>query len=290
MARRDRCGSSGRGGGWVARRAVSSAAVAIVPADSVDLDALTAVFNGAYSDYFVPLKLDRGGLELTIDICDIDLAASRVALEDGNPVAFAFLALRGDDGWIGGMGTLPTHRRRGLGEKALTEVLGEAKTRGATSVRLEVIEQNQPARRLYEKLGFRRERDLNVWILDSAPPRVTKAQPADPAEAHAWIKANRPAQEPWQRADETLEHMRARGLEFQALAMDGRGAALYRGNGVLQLAADDEKTAAHLLAAVGAQGDGLRFVNVPDGDAANAALALLKAKLQLRQHEMRATI
>ena len=277
-------------GGSPALRAVSSAAVALVPADSVDFDALTELFNGAYSDYFVPLKLDRAGLELTIDICDIDLAASRVALEDGNPVAFAFLALRGEEGWIGGMGTLPTHRRRGLGENALTEVLAEAKNRGAASVRLEVIEQNEPARHLYEKLGFERERDLNIWILDSAPPRVTKAEPVDPAEAHAWIKANRRSQEPWQRADETLEHMRARGLEFEALAMADEGAALYRGNGVLQLAARDEKAAGHLLAAVGAQGDGLRFVNVPDDDLANAALALLKAQLQLRQHEMRASL
>src|SRR5205807_8996739 len=31
---------------------VSSAAVALVPADSVELDALMALFNGAYSDYF----------------------------------------------------------------------------------------------------------------------------------------------------------------------------------------------------------------------------------------------
>lgn len=272
------------------RATVSSAAVALVPADSIDLDALIALFNGAYSDYFVPLRLDRGGLELTIDICDIDLAASRVALENGEPAAFAFLALRGDEGWIGGMGTLPGHRRRGLGGEALSEVLAEAKSRGAKSVRLEVIEQNQPARRLYEKLGFRRERDLNVWILDSAPPRVTKAQPADPVEAHAWIKAHRRAQEPWQRADETLDHMLARGLAYEALTLDGQGAALYRGNGVLQLAAPDEKVAVHLLAAVGAQGDGLRFVNVPGADPANAALALLKAQLQLRQHEMRVTI
>ena len=67
--------------------------MALVPADSVELDALMALFNGAYSDYFVPLELDRAGLELTIDICDIDLGASRVDVEDDEPAAFAFLAL-----------------------------------------------------------------------------------------------------------------------------------------------------------------------------------------------------
>ena len=262
----------------------------LVPADSVDLDELTGLFNLAYSDYFVPLRLDRAGLEFTIAVCDIDLAASRVALESGEPVAFAFLALRGDEGWIGGMGTIAAHRRRGHGKRALSEVLEQARGRGAKSVRLEVIEQNKPARKLYEKLGFERERDLGVWILDSAPPVVTNAQPADPAQSHAWIKANRCAPEPWQRADETLEHMQARGLAYEALAVGEDGAALYRGNGVLQLAARDDKAAAHLLAAVGAQGDGLRFVNVPAGDPAEAALELLRAKLQLRQHEMRITL
>ena len=265
-----------------------------MPADSVVLDALTAVFNAAYSDYFVPLRLERPALEFTIEICDIDLGASRVVLAHGEPVAFAFLALRGNEGWIGGMGTVPTHRRRGLGEEALTAVLGEARDRKLASVRLEVLEQNEPARRLYDKLGFEHERDLGVWILDSAPPRVTNAQPAALEIAHAWIEANRPAREPWQRADETVEHMRKRGLEIEALTVerDGAtaGAALYRETGVLQLAATDDKAAAHLLAAVGAQGDGLRFVNVPDGDPATAALTLLRARKQLRQHEMRLTL
>jgi GNAT superfamily N-acetyltransferase len=268
--------------------------VPLVPADSLELDALAGLFNAAYSDYFVPLRLDPPGLELTIEICDIDLGASRVALQDGEPAAFAVLARRGDEGWIGGMGTVPAHRRRGLGEAALSAVVAEAQARGAQSVRLEVIERNDPACRLYEKLGFRRERDLGVWILDSAPPRVTKAQPAAVDQAHTWIKANRPAREPWQRADETVEHTRARGLEIEALAVerDGvrAGAVLYRDTNVLQLAARDDQAAAHLLAAVGARGDGLRFVNVPEGDPAAVALTLLRARLQLRQHEMRLTL
>jgi ribosomal protein S18 acetylase RimI-like enzyme len=269
--------------------------VELVPAESVNFDALTELFNAGYSDYLVPLRLDRGGLEYTVGICDIDLAASRVALEDGEPAAFAFLALRGDEGWIGGMGTVPARRRRGLGRVALESVLGEARARGAASVRLEVIEQNRPARRLYEKLGFERVRDLGVWILDSAAPRVTKAQPAGFDEAHNWIRANRRAPEPWQRADETLAHMRARGLELSGLTVerDGEtvGALVYQHGqgppGVAQLAARDEQAAAHLLVAVAAQGDGLRFVNLPAGDPAESALNVLRAHRQIGQREMR---
>jgi len=270
--------------------------VRLLPADSLDPDALAELFNEAYSDYVVPLRLDRAMLELTLALTGIDLAGSRVALaDDGEPGAFAFLAVRGDEGWIGGMGTAPAYRRKGLGEAALRAVLDEARRLGAASVRLEVIDRNVAARRLYEKLGFEHERDLGVWILDSAPPRITQAQPAALDEAQAWITANRRAPEPWQRGDETVEHMRERGHQLQALAVERggetAGAAVYRSGpgppAVLQLAARDEAAAAQLLAAIAAHGDGLRFLNLPTGDPATAALERLGARAELRQHELR---
>jgi ribosomal protein S18 acetylase RimI-like enzyme len=277
---------------------VSSSVVRLVPADSIELDALVGLFNEAYSDYAVPLQLDRASLEFTADVCDIDLGASRVALEDGEPAAFAYLALRGAEGWIGGMGTVPGRRRRGLGEAALRAVLSEAAARGAGSVRLEVIQENHAARGLYAKLGFEHARDLGVWTLESAPSRLAAANPAAFEDAHAWIEANRRAREPWQRADETVEHMRARGLELEALTVEENGgtvgALLYqhRGGppGALQLAARDEQAAARLLAALAALGGGLRFVNVPTDDPAAAALTLLRARTDIWQHELRVSL
>jgi len=269
--------------------------VRLVPADSLDLDALLDLFNAAYADYAVPLQLDRAGLEFTLAISDVDLGASRIAYADGKPAAFAFLAVRGGEGWIGGMGTVAARRRQGLGEAALVDVLTSARTAGLESVRLEVIEGNTPAIRLYEKLGFERIRRLGVWLLEDAPPRVTKAQEADADDAHAWIVSARTEPEPWQRADESLVHMRARGLRPAALTVDldgeTSGAALYHRVGdlprVLQLGARDVQAATHLLAAVAAQGDGLRFVNVPDEEPAAAALERLRARIEVRQHEMR---
>jgi len=272
--------------------------VELVPADSVDLDALTALFNAGYSDYFVPLELDRAALEFTLAVCDVDLGASRVALEDGGPAAFAFLGVRGDEGWIGGMGTAPLHRRRGLGEAALRAVLEQARARGAASVRLEVIEQNAPARKLYRKLGFEHVRDLGVWTLGTAPPRVTAAQSASFDDAHAWIEANRVQQEPWQRADETVAHLREKGVRIEGMTYerDGEtaGALLYQHGqglpGVTQLAARDEQAATHLLTALAALGDGLRLLNLPAGEPAETALTLLRARRDILQHELRLTL
>ncbi len=268
----------------------------LVPAAAVELDALVELFNDAYSDYVVPLRLDRSSLDFTVDVCDIDLAGSRVALADGGePAAFSFLALRGAEGWIGGMGTLPAHRRQGLGEAALRAALDVARDRGADSVRLEVIVENAPARALYEKLGFEDERGLVVWTLDSPPAASPAADPADPAEAAAWIAANRLGPEPWQRADETRERMRGRGLEFGAFALaDDTGAVVYQASGGLPriacIAARDEAAAVDLLAAVALFGGGFRFLNAPADEAASAACERLGASAEIRQHEMRKSL
>ena len=46
-------------------------------------------------------------------------------------------------------------RRRGIADELLQTVLNDARDHAATSVRLEVRESNNPARRLYEKHSFR---------------------------------------------------------------------------------------------------------------------------------------
>ena len=269
----------------------------LVPADSIGLDGLSRLFNEAYSDYFVPLRLDRDALEFTVAICDIDLDASRVALEDGEPPAFAFLAVREVDGWVGGMGTVPGQRRRGLGEAALTEAIGEGRRRGLTSVRLEVIDENVPARALYEKLGFEAERRLVVWALDGSPEPAPGARPVPEATARAWIAANRPSSEPWQRADPTLEGWFRHGLELEGVVVerDGetRGALVYRAGeppGVLQIAAHDADDAEALLATVAAGHGGFRLLNAPAEEPASQACARLGARADVRQHEMRLTL
>jgi GNAT superfamily N-acetyltransferase len=266
--------------------------VQLVPAASLDSDGIVELFNDAYSDYAVPLRLDLNLLEFTVAVCDIDLSASQIVLTDaGEPAAFSFLALRGEAGWIGGMGTAPAHRRQGLGEAALRAALEAAGDRGAASVRLEVIAENDPARTLYEKLGFDYERELVVWTLDSAPDSSPRAEPADPTEAAAWIAANRSGQEPWQRADETREHMRDRGLEFGAFSIADAGAVLYQTSAdlprIANIAARDEDTAAELLAAVALLGGGFRFLNAPADESASVACERLGARPEIRQHEMR---
>ena len=122
----------------------------IIPADRFELAQLAEILSAGYEGYFVPLHLDEAALAYMVDAWDVDLARSRVALRDGEPLGIVNLAVRGDRGWIGGLGVVPAERRHGIGRKLLEAVLAEA----PPVVTLEVLEQNEPAIRLYEALGF----------------------------------------------------------------------------------------------------------------------------------------
>jgi hypothetical protein len=193
------------------------------------------------------------------------------------------------------MGTVPSRRRRGLGEQVLLAGIEAARACGCRTVRLEVIDRNLPAIRLYRKLGFESARELLVWLLPpmgSAPPG---ARTVEPDVAHAWIVRHRGSREPWQRADEVVESLRVRGRlvsgalieragEIRAAALVVRRAELVS---VLQLAAlDVEAAGGALLAAANGQRS-VRLANVPEDEPASSAMRELGAQLVARQHELR---
>lgn len=244
----------------------------LVPAATLDLAQLAALFTASYEGYYVPVEVDAAALGSMIDAWDIDLARSRVALDEGGePVGFANLGVRGDTAWIGGIGVVPRARRRGLGRSLMEAVVAEA----PGTVTLEVLEQNEPATRLYEELGFVRTRVLEVWTLAADVP---------PADARS-VEPRPLGQQglPWQRADESIP---ADGVE--RIEVEG-GAALIRVNGprvgIVQLEAQDEGAAASLLAAARGRGESLHYVNLPAGEPASAALQRLGGTLDLRQFE-----
>ena len=255
----------------------------IRPASELSTAALAALFTAGYEGYAYPVRLDEAGFASMAQMSDFDLARSRVAVVDGDAVGICVLGVRGDEGWIGGLGVVPSARRGGVGRKLMDEVLDAAEVR---RVSLEVLEPNAGAIALYERLDFELTRMLEVWSLN-ADPRGSTAGPADVVEAHAWIRAHRRAPEPWQRADESVARL---GDQVEAVAVPDLGAALFRVSGelasVLQLAAVDEESAAALLAAVRARGQSLRCGNVPEGDPAAPALRKLGGELEVRQLEM----
>jgi ribosomal protein S18 acetylase RimI-like enzyme len=249
------------------------------PASTLPAAERVELFNAAYEGYVIPFRLDEALLQLMTDAFDLDLDASRIAFRNGEPVGLGNLGLRGDQAWIGGVGVIASARRQGIGETLMRALHEEAAARGVTKVWLEVIEQNESAFRLYEKLAYRIGREVEVWSLSDEVPEGT-AREVPPAQAHARVRELRRAPEPWQRADATLDHYDdVRGLETES------GAALFRvGTAVqlLQIAGDDSEELLRTLRGHGT----VSVLNLPADDPAADSLRALGATPTVRQREM----
>jgi ribosomal protein S18 acetylase RimI-like enzyme len=82
---------------------------------------------------------------------EIDVANCHVILVDGIPAGYISIADRGRYWYIDAIAILPRYQKRGVGTRALREILDAA---GAAPVRLNVLHINR-AKALYTRLGFR---------------------------------------------------------------------------------------------------------------------------------------
>jgi len=261
------------------------ASVALEPAARWTHAELAEIFNAGYEGYFTPFTLDETAFRFMSETWDDDLEASRVALVDGEPAGICKLAIRGDQGWISGVGVALPHRGSGIGEALMREVLGVARERGVRRVWLEVLTPNEPAIRLYEKLGFETVRDVEVWTLEGHTRRGGTARSVPLEQARTRIGRERRERVPWQRADESVTNQEnVEGLE------SGGGAVLIRRSGervsLLQGVAADADAARDLLLSLPDEATALQWLNGPEGDPFNAAIESLGGTCTWRQHEM----
>jgi len=262
---------------------------------------LAALFTAGYAGYYTPITLDAVGFRGMVTTGDIDLESSRVGALADEPVAFALLGVRGTRGWIGGMGVAATARGRGYGRAAMEAVIEAARGRGVKDVDLEVLEQNEPASRIYEALGFRDRRRLDVLVREPAPPAAgpapdTAIEPLSVRECLNLYAALHSERGPWQRDLPSLEHWAPR-LEGAGVR-DALGIAcwvLYRRDGKrlniadLALARGRHRglLEATLRVLIGAQPDStLTLINIPADDPCGEILRHLGATAKFRQREM----
>lgn len=249
-------------------------------ARTLGLAEYTALFNAAYEGYLIPFHLDEGTAAAMAEAFDLDAEASRVAYREEEAIGLGNLGIRGEDAWIGGVGVVPAARRSGVGEALMRALHEQAQERGIRRVWLEVIVENTVAFALYEKLGYRTVRHVEVWSLPATENGESAAHEASASEAHDRIRELRSGREPWQRADETLEHYG----DALGLLADG-GAAVYRQPGdnvqLIQIAGNAEP----LLRALRILGP-VSVLNLPKDDQAAPAFRSLGATVVVRQHEM----
>lgn len=98
--------------------------------------------------------------------------ASYDLIIDGDDVLGRLYVDRGERAWLVlDIALLPKHRGHGIGTHLLEQVIGDAEAAGK-AVQIHV-EQFNPARTLYDRLGFRQVEDQGVYLLLERPSAVT---------------------------------------------------------------------------------------------------------------------
>ena len=288
--------------------------LAIRRADDIPLDLLAVAFNRAFEGYLVPIWHTPESIASMIGNNDVRLASSLV-LEDehGKLAGIALLGVRGERGWVAGMGVAPEWRGRRAGYELMTRLLAVARALGLRTIQLEVLDHNTPARRLYSQLGFQELRPLIVYTGVGTPPEEDAPAGIDAApmsiaplplhEALADFDAMHHTAPPWQRERPSLLHMAPRldgicireGESVRAyllsMPLPGGVSVLDCGSRSQTPDARAADALALLLHLIRHDPDALiRVINVPPGDPLDAALARLQCPIVATQHEMRLSL
>ncbi len=135
-----------------------------LPASNYPLPDLAEFLNRGFEAYFVPIQFNTNAFLGLLRKDGIDLITSRVLLVDGQPCGIALIARRGWTSRLAAMGIAQESRGKGAGSWFMEALTREARQRGDREMTLEVIEQNEPAVKLYRKSGFQIIRRLVGYI------------------------------------------------------------------------------------------------------------------------------
>lgn len=142
----------------------------IVTGASVEVETLRQGFNNGFVDYRYNMHMEADDMQAYLQRSDIALedCAVLVAEEDGRlqGVGAALLAVRGDEGWCGGLSVAPAYRGHGYGRRLMEQIKHSALGRGVRRILLEVLVTNDHARSVYRQVGFETWRELLLWERD----------------------------------------------------------------------------------------------------------------------------
>ncbi|MBD2716954.1 GNAT family N-acetyltransferase [Microvirga sp. STR05] len=166
---------------------------------------LAQAMNRSFEEYFVPFNFDAASFERRFRSEHLDPAASRLWFRGDQLVGVVYLARRGWTCRVAGMGLVKEARSQGYGRTMLQTAIEEATMRGDREMMLEVFTENEPARRLYERLGFRNTRHLLSFRRMPAPiSNMTALSELDPLTVARLVTTEGEPDLPWMFSAETL--------------------------------------------------------------------------------------
>jgi len=124
-----------------------------------DVDLLWTIFRASLKEYITETRGEwNEEREESQFRRQLDLSASRVIRLDDRQVGFIMAPVRDGALWIHTICIVPEHQRKGIGTEVVRSVIAQAKKQEML-LYLGVLKVN-PARRLYERLGFTVIREL----------------------------------------------------------------------------------------------------------------------------------
>ncbi len=179
-----------------------------VPASNYPLPNLVKFLNKGFESYFVPIQFDTVAFLNMLRKDGIDLTASRVLVTDDQPCGIALIARRGWTSRLAAMGIAKERRGKGAGSWFMEQLIEEACQRGEHEMSLEVIEQNEPAVKLYQKSGFQTVRRLIGLIRkDEEEKKLEPLQEIDLRAMGRLILQHGLSDLPWQLSGESIAQM-----------------------------------------------------------------------------------
>ncbi|NJN98324.1 MAG: GNAT family N-acetyltransferase [Anaerolineales bacterium] len=211
--------------------------VDLIPASAFSFEELTEAYNHTRVDYLVPMPMNAARLREYVEIYDVDMDCSAVAVDGNEVLGLAMLGVRERRAWITRLGIIRNKRRQGTGWRLVTYLLDQARHKNANRVIIEVIKNNAPAHSLFRKAGFCETRELLVLRRPPGPvkikPPAAKIKTVGYAEAIHLLE-NRASTPSWIDERESLINAGNLGA-FYAILEDGSKGWLVYQNTVFQL-------------------------------------------------------
>jgi GNAT superfamily N-acetyltransferase len=170
---------------------------------------VTEAMNRSFEEYLVPMVFTPASFERRFRGEHLDAEASKLWFQGDELVGVVFIARRGWTSRVAAMGVVQEARGKQFGRQMLQTAIDEAAARGDKTMLLEVFADNERARRLYERLGFRNERELFSFRhvpTPKSPPVETshQLQEVDPSEVARLVMLDGDPNSSWMYAPESL--------------------------------------------------------------------------------------
>ncbi len=177
---------------------------------------LVKLLNRGFEAYFIPIRFDTVTFWNMLHQDGIDLNASRILMVSGRPCGIALIARRGSSSRLAAMGITRELRGQGAGSWFMNILVRDAHQRNDRDMVLEVIEQNEPAVKLYRKFGFQTVRRLLGFTRTSAPETVKGALDKIGLHEMGQLVSKHGLRDlPWQLSGESIAQLNPSGCAYR---------------------------------------------------------------------------